>query len=105
VTLTCAAAGVTGAIATVAVEKTAAAARDVIAIRFNMTCLHACAAEMAAPEDNYAHHPLCVSSCLKEFRRLFRRFSVTLRFRDERITQTRIPTTPNPRMAAPLTVC
>jgi hypothetical protein len=31
---------VTGARATVAVEKTAAAARDVIAIRFNMTCLH-----------------------------------------------------------------
>src|SRR6266851_3471291 len=39
-TLTCAAAGVTGAMATVAVEKTAAAARDVIAICFNMTCLH-----------------------------------------------------------------
>src|SRR4051812_10242570 len=32
-------AGVNGAVITVAVEKSAAAARDVIAIRFNMTCL------------------------------------------------------------------
>src|SRR5215213_2704430 len=36
---TCASAGVNGAVTTVAVEKNAAAARDVIAIRFNMTCL------------------------------------------------------------------
>src|SRR4249919_1105535 len=49
VTLTCAAAGVTGAMATVAVEKTAAAARDVIAIRFNMTCLHSCCAAHMSP--------------------------------------------------------
>jgi hypothetical protein len=37
--LTCASAGVNGAVTTVAVEKNAAAATDVIAIRFNMTCL------------------------------------------------------------------
>jgi hypothetical protein len=36
---TCALAGVNGAVTTVAVDKNAAAARDVIAIRFNMTCL------------------------------------------------------------------
>jgi hypothetical protein len=35
--------------ATVAVEKTAAAARDVIAIRFNMTCLHSCYAAHMSP--------------------------------------------------------
>ena len=49
--------------ATVAVEKTAAAARDVIAICFNMTCLHLMlrGSQELAPAEYYAMHAVCVS--------------------------------------------
>src|SRR5262245_4874958 len=81
--LTWAFAGVNGAVTTVAVERKAAAARDVIAKRFNMTCLHLSARPRKAVRAHgryYAADPRGVSGRPEEFSRLFRRFSAMVRF-------------------------
>src|SRR5215211_6768284 len=80
--LTWASAGVNGAVATVAVEKNAAAARDVIAIRFNMTCLllHGPMASTALVKGITRPTPEAFPGRPEEFSRSFSRFLAMVRF-------------------------